>query len=158
VLFEDRVIVRAPVPTVWEFLLDPRALATCIPGAEDVTQLDDRTFTAMIQASVGPMSGKFAFRAQIVDCQPPSQMTARVEGVDSVTRSTLHSDTVVELTPLGPTETALAYHATVQVKGRLAILGEMVLRTTAALLLAECARRLQAQLAARASSTERPAP
>jgi carbon monoxide dehydrogenase subunit G len=156
VQFADRVVVRAPAATVWDFLLDPRALAACIPGAEAVAQLDDHTFTAAIAASVGPISGKFAFRAQIVDRRPPRQLTARVEGVDSVTRSTVHSDTVLTLEPLGPAETAVNYQATVQIQGRLAILGEMVLRTTAALLLAECARRLQEQVAARANRADQP--
>jgi carbon monoxide dehydrogenase subunit G len=156
VQFADRVVLRAPAAVVWDCLLDPRTLAACIPGAEEVTQLDDRTFSAAIQASVGPISGQFAFRAQLVDCRPPSQLTARVEGVDSVTRSTVHSDTVLTLEPQGPDETALHYQATVQIHGRLAILGEMVLRTTAALLLAECARRLQEQVAARARDANAP--
>jgi hypothetical protein len=156
VQFADRVVLCAPAAVVWDRLLDPHTLAACIPGAEEVTQLDARTFSAAIQASVGPISGKFAFRAQIVDCQPPSQLTARVEGVDSVTRSTVHSDTVLTLEPLGPAETALRYQATVQIHGRLAILGEMVLRTTAALLLAECARRLQEQVAGHASGAHEP--
>jgi uncharacterized protein len=148
VIFEDRITVAAPAERVWAFLLDPNCIAACMPGVENVTQIDDRTFDAAISASVGPISGKFAFRAHIVESNPPTEMAAHVDGVDSVTKSTIKVQMDMALDPLGPDETALAYRATVDVKGRLAILGEMVLRATAALMIEEATRRLRAQLAA----------
>jgi carbon monoxide dehydrogenase subunit G len=50
------------------------------------------------------------------------------------------------LRSLAPKETEVAYRASVDVKGRLAILGEMVLRTTATLIVQEAIRRMRAQL------------
>ena len=147
-IFEDRITVAAPAERVWAFLLDPNCIAACMPGVENVTQIDDRTFDASISASVGPISGKFAFRAHIVESNPPTEMAAHVDGVDSVTKSTIKVQMDMALDPLGPNETALAYRASVDVKGRLAILGEMVLRATAALMIEEATRRLRAQLAA----------
>src|SRR5687768_11221472 len=147
-IFEDKVTIDAPAERVWAFLLDPNCIAACMPGVENVTQIDDRTFDASISASVGPISGKFAFRAHIVESNPPTEMTAHVDGVDSVTKSTIKVQMDMALDPLGSNETALAYRASVDVKGRLAILGEMVLRATAALMIEEATRRLRAQLAA----------
>jgi len=144
--FEDRITVKAPADRVWAFLLDPNCIAACMPGVQNVTQIDDRTFDAAIAASVGPISGKFSFRAHIVESNPPTEMAAEIEGVDSVTKSPLRAHVAMTLQPLGAAETALAYRATVQVKGRLAILGEMVLRATATLMLEEATRRLRAQL------------
>ncbi len=145
-VFEDQIVVDAPAPRVWDFLLDPRCLAACMPGVENVTPIDDRTFDAAIMASVGPIAGKFTFRAQIVDCTPPTALTAEINGVDSVTKSPLRATMAMTLDPLDAARTALAYRATVDVKGRLAILGEMVLRATAALMIEECTRRLRLQL------------
>ena len=142
-LFEDRVAIDAPAARVWDCLLDVNRLAACMPGVENVTQIDDRTFDGIIAASVGPISGKFSFRAHIVDSVPPSEMTARLEGTDSVTRSTLTADVAMTLHQVGAGATELAYRASVEVQGRLAILGEMVLRATAALLLEEFMRRLR---------------
>jgi carbon monoxide dehydrogenase subunit G len=50
------------------------------------------------------------------------------------------------LEPTGPQTTDLAYHASVEIKGRLAILGEMVLRATAGLLVEESTKRLRQRL------------
>jgi carbon monoxide dehydrogenase subunit G len=147
VIFEDKITIDAPAPKVWDFLLDPNCIAACMPGVENVTQIDDRTFDAAIAASVGPISGKFSFRAHIVESNPPTELTAEIDGVDSVTKSAVTAKMAMTLDPVGAEETALAYRATVDVKGRLAILGEMVLRATAALIIEECTRRLRAQLA-----------
>src|SRR5919199_569071 len=106
--FEDRITVKAPAAKVWDFLLDPNSIAACMPGVENVTQVDDRTFDAAIAASVGPMSGKFNFRARIVESKPPTEMAAEIDGVDSVTKSPLTAKVDMTLTPLGATQTDLA--------------------------------------------------
>jgi len=78
-----------------------------------------------------------------VDAVPPHRMTAMVEGTDSVTKSIMVSDVRLTLDETGPLETALAYHTTVDIRGRLAILGDMVLRATAAVMLEEFTKRLK---------------
>src|SRR6188768_3509772 len=98
-IFEDRVTIDAPADRVWTFLLDPNCIAACIPGVENVTQIDDLTFDASISASVGPISGKFSFRAHIVESNPPTEMHADVDGMDSVTKSQLHTRMAVILEP-----------------------------------------------------------
>src|SRR5688572_16641873 len=105
-----------------------------MPGVEDVNQIDDRTFDGTILASVGPISGKFNFRATIVESNPPRDMKGTVTGTDSVTRSTIDAVMAMTLNPRTPLDTELAYKATVDIHGRLAILGEMVLRATGALM------------------------
>ena len=148
VIFEDRVLVEAEPRKVWDLLLDVNRFAACMPGVEQVTQVDDRTFDGVISARVGPMSGKFSFRARILESKPPSELLAKVEGSDSVTKSILTVDMDMKLTAPAPNQTELAYRAAVEIKGRLAILGDMVLRATAGLLLDDFGKRLQQQLAA----------
>ena len=146
-ILEDSVRIDAPAQAVWDVLLDVDAIAGLMPGVESVTQIDERTFDGTILASVGPISGSFAFRARILDSTPPRTMTAEVLGSDSVTRSTVRVDTGFTLDPIDDGATNLAYRADVQIQGRLAILGDMVLRATAALILEEFAKRLRERVA-----------
>ena len=145
-IFEGKCTIDAPCSEVWDFLLNPSSIAACMPGVEDVHQVDDKTFDAVIAATVGPISGKFTFRAHIVESNPPTQMRAEIDGTDSVTRSALSAKMAMTLDPIGPAMTELTYRATVDIKGRLAILGEMVLRATTTLIVEESTRRLQTQL------------
>jgi carbon monoxide dehydrogenase subunit G len=73
-------------------------------------------------------------------------MVVRTEGTDSVTKSTMSGDLNLTLSEPQANRTELNYHAQVAIKGRLAILGDMVLRATATLLLEEFSRRLGRRL------------
>lgn len=146
-IFSDTLLIDATPADVWALLLDVDRFAACIPGVEHVTPVDDRTFDGTILAVVGPMSGKFRFRASIVEAEPVRSLAARVLGTDSVTRSTINADLMMTLSPAALGKTELTYHTTVDVQGRLAILGDMVLRATATMMLREFGTRLRRQLA-----------
>ena len=142
-IFGGKIDLDVPVEKAWEFLIDVDKFSTCLPGIDQVTQIDDKTFDGIISANVGPISGKFSFRSTIVDSRPPEQMVVRTEGTDSVTKSTVNADMTVDLHKVAENKTEMDYHADVKIKGRLAILGDMVLRATATLILQEFTRCLR---------------
>jgi carbon monoxide dehydrogenase subunit G len=145
-LFSGSMTLDAEPDRVWELLLDPISFAACVPGIENVNQIDERTFAGSIDATVGPISGEFPFRAHIEDSKPPTELSARVEGTDSVTKSTIDVELHMTLTTGAAGQTDLAYRAVVNIHGRLAIIGDMVLRATAALMLGEFTKRLRRKL------------
>lgn len=145
-IFEGKIDVGVPPGKAWDFLIDVNRFSSCLPGLEKVTQLDERTFDGVLGATVGPISGKFMFRSTIVESIPPKELVVRSEGTDSVTKSIMNVKMTVALTEPVANRTELGYHANVEIKGRLAILGDMVLRATAVLLLEEFSRRLRKEL------------
>jgi uncharacterized protein len=142
-IFDGKIDLDVPVQKAWEFLIDINKFSTCLPGIDEVKQIDDKTFDGIISATVGPISGKFNFRSTIVESRPPEQMVVRTEGTDSVTKSTVNADMTVDLRSISDTKSQMDYQADVKIKGRLAILGDMVLRATATLILQEFTRRLR---------------
>jgi len=142
-IFDGKIDLDVPVQKAWEFLIDINKFSTCLPGIDEVKQIDDKTFDGIISATVGPISGKFNFRSTIVESRPPEQMVVRTEGTDSVTKSTVNADMTVDLRSISDTRSQMDYQADVKIKGRLAILGDMVLRATATLILQEFTRRLR---------------
>jgi uncharacterized protein len=148
--FDGKIDLNAPVEMAWDFLIDINKFSACLPGIEDVKQVDDKTFEGTLAATVGPISGKFSFRSTIVESRPPEQMVVRTEGTDSVTKSVVNADMTVDLRRVSDEKTEMNYRADVKIKGRLAILGDMVLRATATLILQEFARRLHKGLGDRA--------
>jgi uncharacterized protein len=141
-IFDGKIDLDVPAEKAWEFLIDINKFSACLPGIEQVKQIDDKTFEGVLAATVGPISGKFSFRSTIVESRPPEQMLVRTEGTDSVTKSAVNADMTVDLQKLSEEKTQMEYKADVKIKGRLAILGDMVLRATATLILQEFARRL----------------
>jgi carbon monoxide dehydrogenase subunit G len=141
-IFDGKIDLDVPVQQAWEFLIDINKFSTCLPGIDEVKQIDDKTFDGIISATVGPISGKFNFRSTIVESKPPEQMVVRTEGTDSVTKSTVNADMTVDLHAVSEKKSQMDYKADVKIKGRLGILGDMVLRATATLILQEFTRRL----------------
>ena len=141
-ILDGKIDLDVPVQKAWDFLIDINRFSTCLPGIDEVKQIDDKTFDGIISATVGPMSGKFNFRSTIVDSRPPEQMVVRTEGTDSVTKSIVNADMTVDLRSISQTKSQMDYRADIKIKGRLAILGDMVLRATATLILQEFTRRL----------------
>jgi uncharacterized protein len=142
-IFGGKIDLNVPAEEAWNFLIDINKFSACLPGIEEVKQIDDNTFEGTLAASVGPISGKFSFRSTIVESRPPDQMVVQTEGTDSVTKSTVNADMTVDLREVAQNKTEMDYRADVKIKGRLAILGDMVLRATATLILQEFARRLR---------------
>jgi carbon monoxide dehydrogenase subunit G len=149
-IFDGKIDLDVPANEAWDFLIDINKFSGCLPGIDEVRQIDDRTFEGVLAAAVGPISGKFSFRSTIVESRPPEQMVVRTEGTDSVTKSTVSADMTVDLRKVSDQKTEMEYRADVKIKGRLAILGDMVLRATATLILQEFARRLNKSLGDRA--------
>jgi uncharacterized protein len=141
-ILDGKIDLHVPAEMAWDFLIDINKFSTCLPGIDEVEQIDDKTFDGVISATVGPISGKFTFRSTILESKPPAQMVVRTEGKDSVTKSTVNADMTVELRRVSQAKTEMAYKADVKITGRLAILGDMVLRATATLILQEFTRRL----------------
>mgnify|MGYP001469660313 CR=1 FL=1 len=145
-IHEGKVIFRVQPTVVWKIILDVEQFSALMPGVETVTRVDDRTFEGAMKARVGPMSGEFAFRAQIVENNPPTHLRVLIEGTDSLTKSTLISNVSMTLAPMDLGRTELAYRADVEIQGRLAIIGDMVLRAAGAEVISEFFNRMRAKV------------
>ncbi len=145
-ILEGKIAAEVPAVKAWNFLMDIDRFASCVPGLEQVTQIDERTFDGVVSATVGPISGKFTFRSTILESAPPSRMVVQTDGSDSVTHSAVVARLTVTLGEASENHTEIGYRADIAINGRLAILGDMVLRATSALVLEEFARRLKGQL------------
>ncbi len=66
-IFEETFVVRAPIRAVWDFLRDPGRVAGCVPGAEKVDVIDDRTYHVVAGARVAFLSVSFALKVVVTD-------------------------------------------------------------------------------------------
>lgn len=146
-IFDGNIDLPHCADHVWDFLIDMNKFSACLPGIEEVRQIDDKSFAGVVAATVGPISGKFSFCSTILESRPPEQILVRTEGTDSVTKSDVQADMTVNLQAISDNWTRMDYRADVKIKGRLAILGDMVLRATATLIFQEFTRRLYKGLA-----------
>jgi hypothetical protein len=148
-LIEGKFTMKAPIQKVWDFLLEPGTLASCIPGAEKMEPVNDKTWEGVVKQKVGPISVKLKFTQTITEIDPPRHVKAIGRGADVTKAGTFTQETVVDLTEVSKGEVEVAYRSNVSMVGRLATFGERIMRAKVNKVGEEFTRNLQERLKSR---------
>jgi carbon monoxide dehydrogenase subunit G len=127
-LLEGKFTLKAPIKEVWDFLLEPGTLASCIPGAEKMEAVDDKTWEGTVKQKVGPISVKLNFTQRFAEVDPPKHLKAVGRGSAAGGAGTFSQETIVDLNEPGQGETEVSYTSNVSMVGRLATFGERIMR------------------------------
>jgi carbon monoxide dehydrogenase subunit G len=65
---------------VWNLLLDPESLRTCIPGVESLTETAPDHWDTVMKVGVAAIKGTYKGKIAIIDKQEPLVYTLQVEG------------------------------------------------------------------------------
>jgi carbon monoxide dehydrogenase subunit G len=136
----------APIQEVWDFLLKPETLASCVPGAEKMEAIDEKTYESVVKQKVGPISVKFKFTTTLAEVDPPRYLKAVGRGADIGKAGTFTQETTVNLTETSKDVVEIAYRSNVSLVGRLSTFGERIMRAKAKDLEKEFTQNLQEKL------------
>jgi uncharacterized protein len=84
---EQKFEVQAPVERVWQYLIDPKRVVECLPGAQLLEQQDDQTFLGAIKVKVGPLSMSYKGQAKFVDINAETHQVLMIGDAREVTGS-----------------------------------------------------------------------
>jgi carbon monoxide dehydrogenase subunit G len=146
-LIEGKFTMKAPIQEVWDFLLQPGTIVSCIPGAEKMVAIDDKTWEGIIKDKVGIISVKLNFTQTFADVEPPRHLKAVGRGSALGGLGTFTQESIVDLTEVGKDEVEVSYKSTVSLVGRLATFGERIMRAKVDSTSAEFTNNLQKKLA-----------
>lgn len=131
---------------VYDVLLDPQALSSCIPGCQKMEPLGGDKFTAELTLGVSVIKGKYSANVQIADRNPPTGYKLIVDGKGGP--GWVRATSVFTLVPV-PEGTEVRYDIDAQVGGMIAAVGQRMLGSVAKMLFNDMFKCLQGQLAAR---------
>ena len=84
---EERFEVQAPVERVWKYLIDPKRVVECLPGAELLEQQDEHTFLGAIKVKVGPLSMSYKGQAKFTEINEETHQVRMVGDAREVSGS-----------------------------------------------------------------------
>jgi carbon monoxide dehydrogenase subunit G len=148
-LIEGSFTLQAPIQEVWDLLFDIETLASCIPGAEKIEPIDDKTYDAVVKQKVGPVSVRFKFTTTLTEIDPPRHVTAVGRGEDIGKAGTFTQKTTVNLTEASEDSVEVSYSSNVSLVGRLATFGERIMRAKAKQMGEEITKNLEEALKSR---------
>jgi len=120
---KETLQVEAPIERVWDFVVDPQRVVTCMPGAALDEVIDDKTFLGTVKVKLGAITTKYKGRVEFadVDAQAHSiQMVAEGRETGGGTAKGTIDMRVNEL-PEGPVE--LVIEAGIDLTGRVMQVG-----------------------------------
>jgi carbon monoxide dehydrogenase subunit G len=159
---EERFRVDAPVEAVWDYLVDPRRVVTCLPGAELTEVVDERTFHGNVKVKVGAITVSYRGRVRLVEVDGAARRV-RMEADGRESTGTGSAKMTMESTVTAAAGDAeVVVSAEVDVVGRLVQLGRGMIEQVSHQLFqqfAACVRAtLEGEARARAGEVAAPAP
>lgn len=151
--------IAAPVQQVWDFMLDPHEVVTCMPGAALEEVVDDRTFLGAIRVKVGPIVTSYKGRVTFIDVDAAAyriEMSAegRESGGSGNARATMRSH--LASLPDGGTEVTAEAHA--EITGRVMQFGQSMIEGVSHQLFLDFVKRTRERLESTADGGTAPAP
>jgi carbon monoxide dehydrogenase subunit G len=130
-IIESSFPVRAPAQQVWDFLIDPTQMVSCVPGCSKVERVDDNTYRATMSAKVAYITFSATMDVAITRMEPPHELESVARGEDKRLGSNVQIAATLRLTPQADGVTEVAYRADVSLWGKLGALGEPIFRQKA---------------------------
>ena len=145
-LLEGKFTLKAPIQKLWDTLLQPETLKTCLPGAEKIELIDDRTYDCVIKQKVGPISVRFKFKSILTKVEPPTHVEMGGDGMDLGKAGRFTQKTSIDLKETGAGEVEVSYRCDASIVGKLAMFGDRILRAKAKKIEAEFTQALKDKL------------
>jgi carbon monoxide dehydrogenase subunit G len=113
--------IGVPRQQVFDAITDPEILKKCIPGCEELEQISDTGYKAVIKATIGPVKAAFKTSMELKNLNPPESFTLAGEGKGGVAGFGRGSADIALEESDGSTH--LRYEADLKVGGKLAQVG-----------------------------------
>jgi len=130
-IIEGGFTLKAPIEKLFDFVLRPETIMTCLPGAESVRLLNETTYECVVKQKVGPISAKLKFINRLTKVERPTHVEVEGEGEDITKLGHFKQKTQVDLKEVSPGEVEVKYKSDVTIVGKLAMFGDRIMRAKA---------------------------
>ena len=134
----------APRERVYDFLLDPDTLRSCLPGCEQLDETGEDEYSATMKIGIGMIKGTFTGKVQISERNEPSSYRMRVEGKGP--QGQVAGDGVLELIEEDG-GTLVQWSGDANVRGTLARIGSRVIQPAASTIVGQFFKCLEQKAA-----------
>jgi carbon monoxide dehydrogenase subunit G len=135
---QGAVTVSALQEEVWQIFMDPARLCQVVPGCERIEQVDETHYDALMAVKVQFMTIRSQAHGTLLEMEPPRHLVAELVGEPVAMAGAFRTLLGVDLAAVAG-GTSVRYSIELTMFGRLASLGEAIVRSTT--------RRLAAQFA-----------
>lgn len=121
---EETFQLQAPADRVWSYLIDPRQVVACLPGAELTSVQDESTFLGKVKVKVGPVVAAYSGKVVITERDDAGRVVRMVgEGRESAGGGSAKVSITSTVVPLEGGRSEVRVTADLDIVGKLAQFG-----------------------------------
>jgi uncharacterized protein len=145
--FTEQLSVPVSIAEAWDFIWQVERVAACLPGCTGVVEkVPQKSYVAHIQDHVGPYKVGFDLDVEIGDIQPQKSIKLKASGKDPKLGTSQRVEMLVMLREDGQHMTILDVDAEVEVLGKIATLGQFVVKRKAGDIVKQFTKNIAAEL------------
>ena len=145
-LIEGKVTLKAPIQSLWDSILKPDILASCVPGVESLELKGNNLYEGVIKQKVGPFSVTMKGSVEMVELVPPTHLKGKIKGEAFAKMGTVMGEMIVDFKEIQKDEVELTYSANVNITGKLATFGDRIMSAKAKDMEKEVTKNFQEKL------------
>ena len=127
--------LQAPVPAVWDALLDPAVLVRSIPGCERLETTGDNSYAMTVTVGVAAIKGTYSGTCSLSDLE--EHRSLRLTGQGSGAPGTISAEVAVRFADNRDGTTTLTYDADTVIGGMIGGVGQRMLTSVSRRMAAE---------------------
>ena len=146
-----------PIELVWKFLKNPYKVAPCLPGAEILEKVDDKTYKGAIKMKLGPFTSQFKGEV-VIEHMDEAAHEIRMVGKGKDVKGTGSASMTItgKLTALPGGGTEMASQSDLIISGKLAQFGSRMIEDVSKSMFKKFTDAFSARLAAEAAGEAPP--
>ncbi len=145
-LLEGKFTLKAPIEKLWDSLLEAETLRACVPGAEKIDRIDEKTYDCVVKQKVGPIGVRFKFKIFLTKLDPPNHIEMKGEGEDIGKAGRFTKNTTIDFKDMGGGKVEISYKCDANIIGKLAMFGNRIMKAKAKQVEAEFTDNLKNRL------------
>lgn len=154
--FVEQIRVPVSVKEAWDFLWQTKRLAACLPGCTDVQEIEaGKRYKAQIEDHVGPFRVHFDLDVVVEESTLRQHIRLTSTGQDRRLGASQKVALDVKLTEVDGSQTVLDIDADVEILGKIATLGQFVVKRKVKDIVGQFTQNVRAQFVAGSQGGER---
>ena len=145
--FSEQIQVPVSTAEAWDFIWQVQRLARCLPGCVGVAEVETgRRYKAQFADQIGPYKLQFELDVDVLETKPMELVRVQANGKDRRLGVSQRATLLVKLRESSPSASALDVEADIEVIGKVATLGQFVIKRKAQDIVRQFARNIESEL------------
>ncbi len=120
---KERFSVKAPIETVWRFVMDPAQVVSCMPGARLDEVVDERNFLGTVQVKLGAVTTSYQGKVHFTQVDEQAHAVEMLAEGRETGGGTAKATLTSRLSSLSDGETEVVAEAKIDLTGRIVQVG-----------------------------------